>query len=104
MQYYSYILLITLLDIIGLACAKQWYVSHNKFYIIIGSLCFAFIPFVFSFTSKYASSGVANAAWAGLTTALVTISGIVIFKELISTWQIIGILIIILGLFLMEIK
>lgn len=104
MQLYYYVFLLILLDAAGLACAKQWYLTQNKFYILAGMLAFAFIPLIFAFTTKYASSGVANATWAGFSAIVITVTGILIFKENISTWQIVGILTIVLGLFLMEVK
>lgn len=103
-KLYFLILILIILDISGLAAAKQFQISHNKFFLAAGMICFAFIPLVFSFATKYASSGVANAIWAGISTILITASGYLIFKEIVSTWQIIGILTIAVGLFLMEIK
>jgi small multidrug resistance pump len=47
---------------------------------------------------KYLPAGVANAIWSGASAILVAIAGIFILKESLSTWQIISLLLIAVGL------
>lgn len=104
MKMFLYVSLLVILDAIGLAAAKQWEMNHNKLFLIGGMVSFALIPLVFGPMTRLSAFGVANATWAAVTTLVFPIIGYLLFKEVISLWQTIGICTIVLGLILMEIK
>ena len=71
---------------------------HNKFYTAAAIVTYA-LSFVFlTLTLKSLPAGVANALWAGASTVLVTVLGMLIFKERLTTVQIVSMLFIVAGL------
>jgi len=57
------------------------------------------LSFVFlTWALKIIPAGIANAIWAGASTILVAILGVVIFKEQLSGWQIVFLAMIVIGL------
>lgn len=104
MKLIIYVFLLVVLDAVGLSCAKQWEINHNNLYLIGGMVTFAAIPLVFGPMTRFSEFGVANATWAAVTALIFPIIGYLLFKEIISLWQTIGIFTIVFGLILMEIK
>jgi multidrug transporter EmrE-like cation transporter len=67
---------------------------YTAFAIVTYALSFVFL----TLSLKTLPAGTANAIWAGASTLLVAILGIIFFKERLNTWQIICLLLIIIGL------
>lgn len=79
-------------------CMKLADGFRNKAYSSIAVLAYI-AGFVFlTLCLKYLPVGIANAIWAGASTVLVAVLGVFLFKENLSTIQIISILLIVAGL------
>jgi len=92
-------LLFTILsETAAIICMKLSAGFQNRFYTVAAIVTYA-LSFVFlTFTLKSLPAGVANAVWAGASTVLVTLLGILIFKERLTTVQTVSLLLIVAGL------
>jgi small multidrug resistance pump len=95
---YLFLVLTILSETAAVLCMKLSDGFHNRAYTIFAIITYG-LSFVFlTLTLKYLPAGVANAIWAGASAILVAIAGIFILKESLSTWQIISLLLIAVGL------
>jgi small multidrug resistance pump len=92
-------LLFTILsETAAVICMKLSTGFQNKLYTVVAVITYA-LSFVFlTLSLKSLPAGIANAIWAGASTVLVTALGIFIFKERLSTVQMVSIVFIVLGL------
>ena len=92
-------LLFTILsETAAIICMKLSAGFQNGFYTVAAIVTYA-LSFVFlTLTLKSLPAGVANALWAGASTVLVTLLGILIFKERLTTVQTVSMLFIVAGL------
>ena len=92
-------LLFTILsETAAVICMKLSTGFQNKLYTIVAVITYA-LSFVFlTLSLKSLPAGIANAIWAGASTVLVTVLGLFIFKERLSTVQIVSMVLIVLGL------
>ena len=71
---------------------------QNKLYTILAIILYG-LGFVFlTLTLKHLPAGIANAIWAGASTVLVAVLGMIIFKEKLSTLQMVSMGFIVVGL------
>ena len=71
---------------------------ENKPYAVV-AICAYILSFVFlTLALKYLQAGIANAIWAGTSTILVAVAGMIIFKEQVSFTQVIFFALIITGI------
>lgn len=102
MKGYIYLLVSILLEIIGSACLKL----SEGFTVLIPSIALiifyglSFVIFVFAL--KTISLSVGYSIWAGLGTAGAALVGLLIFNESLSTINLFGLVIIIVGVFIMN--
>jgi small multidrug resistance pump len=93
-----FLLFTILTETAAIICMKLSEGFHNKLYtvmaIVFYGLSFAFLTLAL----KYLPAGITNAIWAGTSTVLVTILGILIFKEKLNGVQIASVLLIVIGL------
>ena len=92
-------LLFTILsETAAVICMKLSTGFQNKLYTVAAVITYA-LSFVFlTLSLKSLPAGIANAIWAGASTVLVTVLGLFIFKERLSTVQIVSMVLIVLGL------
>ena len=92
-------LLFTILsETAAVICMKLSTGFQNKLYTVVAVITYA-LSFVFlTLSLKSLPAGIANAIWAGASTVLVTVLGLFIFKERLSTVQIVSMVLIVLGL------
>lgn len=71
---------------------------HNKLHTVFAIIAYL-LGFIFlTLALKYMPVGLANAIWAGASTVLIVILGMLIFKEQLSTLQFIFLSLIVIGL------
>ena len=99
-----YIAIITLLDIAGTLCAKFYSINKNPLLLISTILLFGSAGYVFAKSLKYEGMAITNVLWIALSVIFVTIVGYFVFKEEITTLQLSGIGIILVGLILVNIR
>ena len=99
-----YIAAIATLDLVGIISAKLWNINKNPVFIIGTCLLFAAAGYIFTKALRFEGIGITNAIWTSVSAILAVVSGYLFFKETISFIQIIGIIIIIIGLVLINLK
>jgi multidrug transporter EmrE-like cation transporter len=104
MHFFLYILSLCAVDVAAITLSRQWEISKQWYWLVASMVFFCLMPIIFARATMYASSGITNAIWVASSSILITISGYYIFKEHLSTQQIIGLGVIIIGLVIVEIK
>ena len=102
--YVLYVLLIGLLDALAMILGKLWFLHRNVFYLLGAFLSLGLAAIFFAFTLKYQNLVIMNWLWIGLSAISGTLAGFLIFKESITSLQIIGAIIIGMGLVLLNWK
>jgi spermidine export protein MdtJ len=95
---------ILIFDVVGIISAKLWNINKNPIFLVIICVLFAAAGYMFAKSLKFEGIGITNAIWTSLSAVLVVLSGYLLFKESISTIQIIGIAVITVGLVLINLK
>ena len=102
--YFLYVLLIGLLDALAMILGKLWFLHKNIFYLLGAFLSLGIAAVFFAFTLKYQNLVIMNWLWIGLSAISGTLAGFLIFKESVSSLQIVGILIVAVGVILLNLK
>ena len=93
-----FLILTILSETVAVICMKLANGFQNKLYTVFAIIAYG-LSFVFlTFTLKHLPAGIANAIWAAASTILVALLGIFIFKERLTTVQVISLLLIAIGL------
>lgn len=104
MKLLLYLTAIAICDLLAIMSAKMWNLKGNIWYLIGSMFGFALTALFFALGLKYESTAILNIFWESASIILVTIFGYIYFKESLSLTQLIGIVIILFGIILMEIK
>ncbi len=102
--YVLYVLLIGLLDALAMILGKLWFLHRNVFYLLGAFLSLGLAAIFFAFTLKFQNLVIMNWLWIGLSAISGTLAGFLIFKESITSIQIVGAIIIGMGLVLLNWK
>ena len=95
-------IILALLDTVSLPLLKQAYLHKNNVFLTIGIFIGICQKFIFYNSMKYSSLTVMNVLWDLLSDVFVSLFGIFIFKENISTRKLIGIAISFVSIYLMN--
>lgn len=95
---YLFLILTIISETAAVICMKLSAGFQNKWYTAFAVLNYA-LSFVFlTISLKQLPAGIANATWAGASTVLVAIAGVLLLNEKLSTLQLISLLLIVIGL------
>jgi len=105
MKYFFIVLIIfvTILEIIGDILFKEWSIHSKKYLIILGTLFYTLATLVWAFSLKYQNLSKAIVIFAVLTLIVGALVGVFIYKESLSTLNIIGIILGLASIILLEI-
>jgi len=103
-QFIFLIAIITLLDLAGVLSAKFWSINKNPLLLLTTFLFFGAAGLVFARSLRYEGMAITNVLWIALSVIIVTIIGYFAFKEDIALIQIAGIIVIMIGLILINLK
>ncbi len=104
MQFWLYLLVAILTEVVGTALMKASQGLTRLIPTIFMFVLYA-ISFIFmALALKKIEVGIAYAIWSGLGTALIAMIGIAWFRESINTPKILGIILIIVGVLLLNLK
>ena len=93
-----FLLFTILTETAAIICMKLSAGFHNSLYTALAIASYG-LSFVFlTLALKYLPAGITNAIWAGASTVLVTILGILIFEEKLNAVQIASVLLIVIGM------
>jgi multidrug transporter EmrE-like cation transporter len=96
-MFIFYIILTGVCDAIASVILRIWVNNHNILFLILGALGFAIAALFFALSMQYKGLAIANILWISLATIILTLLSFLIFKENLSTLQIIGIIIVFIG-------
>lgn len=95
---YIFLLLTIIAESIAVIFMKLSHGFQNKVQAVVAIVAYI-LSFVFlTYALKHMPVGLANAVWAGASTVLVAILGVLVFKEQLSVLQIIFLSLIVIGL------
>jgi len=93
-----FLLFTILTETAAIICMKLSAGFHNRLYTVLAIASYG-LSFVFlTLALKYLPAGITNAIWAGTSTVLVTVLGLLIFREKLNAVQIASVLLIVIGL------
>lgn len=98
MYGYYYLILTIIFETAAIILMKMSDGTANKSFLLLGGMCYAATFILLTMALKYLPMGLTNAIWAGTSTFLVYLFGIVYFKDKTSFWEVVFILFIIVGL------
>jgi small multidrug resistance pump len=103
-KFYTLIATIAFFDLLAIFAAKMSVVSGKSFYIALTALGFGIAGYLFALSLKYENVAIVNVLWTALSIVLVALMGHFIFKENLSSPQIIGMTVIVVGIVLLNFK
>lgn len=103
-KFYIYIALINLLDLLAITSGKMWNITKNPLYLVGTILGFALAGFFFALSLQYEGMAITNVIWVALSVLLVTIAGHFMFKEIINSYQLGGMALVLLGVVFLNIR
>ncbi len=103
-KFYIYIALINLLDLLAVVSGKMWNITKNPLYLVGTVLGFGLAGFFFALSLQYEGMAVTNILWIAISVVLVAIVGHFMFKEVIGTYQLGGIALVLLGVIFLNIR
>jgi len=104
MKFYLYLLFVAILDLVGMLSAKYFSIKNNYCYLFIPVICFGVAAIFISLLLKFQATPVINMLWVTISTILVAIASYFLFKETLSTTQVLGMLIALIGVIMLEWK
>jgi multidrug transporter EmrE-like cation transporter len=103
-QLFLVMILLTFVESIAIFSIKKYETSGNwKFFILAGLINGIMVTYLFLRALKYKGVGMTNFIWNIFSTLLVFLIGIYFFKETITNYEYIGIILILVGMILLSI-
>lgn len=103
-KFYLLIGTIALFDLLAVLAGKMWIVSGKPAYIALTSLGFAIAGYFFALSLKYEDVAIVNVIWIALSIILVALMGHFFFKEHLSQTDILGMVMVMVGVILLNFK
>lgn len=99
LQLLLIILLISASECIGQSCLKKFFQEPDKIHLfIIAILFYSLICYLLVLSYKYKGIGLVNVIWSGISVLLMVSIGVIMFHEKITNLDIIGIILIVVGI------
>lgn len=95
-----FILITAIMDVISSVLIKEWTLNDRALGLVFGIIALVFSGLTFAFAMKYFGLAIANVLWNSLSTILLAVIAIIFFHEKLSAIQMAGVLIVVLGVFL----
>jgi small multidrug resistance pump len=103
-KFYTLIVTIALFDLLAIFAGKMSIVTGKSIYIGLTSLFFAVAGYFFALSLKYEDVAIVNILWISLSIILVALMGHFIFKEHLSSTDILGMTVVVIGVILLNLK
>jgi len=100
----SLIFTIVLLECLAQGCLKQTHLTNNKTYFCISVLSYLVICLLLVKSYSYKGIGMVNLIWSCLSILFVILTGVIFFHERITSNDMIGIVLILIGLYFVFMK
>jgi len=102
--FYLFISSVVVLDLAAVLLAKLWSIHRSPWFMVGSVVCFALIGVSFPLSLKFEGMALANIMWVAFSAIVIALIGYFFFKEVIAPIQIVGILIIVVGLVFVNLK
>jgi small multidrug resistance pump len=96
------VLLITILEAIAQGMLKQYNKNNYIYFVLIAIVCYILICVCLIKCYKSKNIGLINCIWSGISICLMLFIGTFIFNETLYTKDIIGIILVIVGIYLIQ--
>lgn len=99
-DFFYLIVLISFTELIAQSSTKQFYISNRKNYIyyILSIICYALIIYLLTLSYEHKGMGTTNIIWSGMSILIILLTGIFIYNEKPKDNDILGMILIILGI------
>ena len=94
------IIFIVLLEASAQYCIKRSNIDKNVNWFCGGLMLYALVSLSLFFSYNYSQMGLVNAIWSAFSVLLIILIGIYMYHETINSYDILGILFIVIGIFL----
>lgn len=99
------IVLISICELIGQSCLKYLNVHNDEYqYYIFGVIAYAMVCYLLLESYNYKGMGMINVLWSGMSILVILTASIIMFDEKLTLFDKIGVLLILLGMFLVSIE
>ena len=93
------ILLISISECTGTTCLKHLYLDKNKYWLfIVAILCYVVVCMLLLVSYRYKTMGMVNVIWSGMSILVILFAGVIFFKEEVTTYDKIGVILIVAGM------
>ncbi len=105
MKYFFILLVIivSILEVIGDILFKEWIIKNNKYLLIIGIIAYLAATTFWAFSLKFQNLSKAVVIFGVLTVTIGVLVGVFLYKEPLTSVNIIGIILGLVSIFLLEI-
>lgn len=100
-RVYWYVLLIVMLETLAMSCFKKS-IDSNAFF-AVGVLFYAAVGYLLRLTMNASGMAMTNALWSGFSVMATTITGILLFKEVLHLHDYFAILLIVSGVMILKV-
>lgn len=103
-EFYILIAIVSFLDLLAEYMGKNWALAGRPVYLWATCALFAVAGYFFAHSLKFHGVAIANILWIALTAILITLMGYFVFKEHLSMTNIVGMVVILIGVILVNLK
>lgn len=75
------ILLIVVMETVAISCVKEFHINGNYLYFVLAIFFYSIVCYCLNRSFEYTTMGITNIIWSGLSILLVTIAGVLFFRE-----------------------
>lgn len=93
-----FIVLIVILETLAITCVKEYHISSQLAYFIAAIFLYTAVCYLLHQSFYYSPMGITNVLWSGLSVFLVTIAGVIFFREKVHFHDIVAGLLIAAGI------
>jgi multidrug transporter EmrE-like cation transporter len=99
-RIYWYVLLIVMLETLAMSCFKKS-IDSNAFF-AVGVLFYAAVGYLLRVTMNASGMAMTNAVWSGFSVLATTVTGILLFKEILHVHDFFAIAMIVTGVMILK--
>ena len=96
---FNIILLISISECMGTSCLKKLHLNPQRYWLfIMAVVCYVVVCMLLLVSYRYKTMGMVNVIWSGLSIVVILVAGIIFFNEQVTTYDKIGVILIIAGI------
>lgn len=96
------VILISLLECVAQGCLKHFFSKNVSYLFLISVICYSLVCLLLVRSYHFRGMGIVNCIWSGISILFILVIGIFFFNEKININDILGILLIIIGIFFIQ--